>query len=114
MRLHFLIMVGLAAFGWIGTIAAAAGAPMTETADSVLPAAPGRDATKRVCSACHSVEIVAQQHLTRDGWNEVVQTMANNGAVATDAELAEITNYLSGAFPESQDKTVPQAAGPGN
>lgn len=114
MRKHSIILTGFAAFGLIGTLAAAAPAPTPTPADAVLPAGPGRDATKRVCSACHSVEIVAQQRLSRAGWNEVVETMANNGAVASDAELATITEYLSGAFPDTQDRTASEAPGTGN
>lgn len=108
-----IILTGFAALGFAGTLAAAAQAPMPTPADSVLPAGPGRDATKRVCSACHSVEIVAQQHLSRAGWKEIVETMANNGAVASDAELVTITEYLSGAFPEAQDSTASKAPAPG-
>ncbi len=81
-------------------------------AASALPAGPGRDTTVRVCSACHAPEVVVQQRLTPDGWREVVETMANNGAVATEAELAEVTAYLSRSFPAEEkpaaDETAPK------
>jgi len=69
---------------------------------SPLPQGPGHDTMVRVCSACHAPDIVARQRLTPDGWHELVQMMANNGAVATDAELEEITGYLARSFPADQ------------
>ncbi|MBU3079306.1 hypothetical protein [Sphingomonas quercus] len=69
---------------------------------SPLPPGPGHDTMVRVCSGCHAPDIAAQQRLTPDGWHELVEMMANNGAVATDAELAEITVYLTRSFPADQ------------
>ncbi len=54
----------------------------------------------RVCSACHLPDVVVQQRLTEQGWRELVRMMADNGAVATDEEVAEITAYLSRSFPQ--------------
>ncbi len=68
---------------------------VAETGPDGLPIAPGRDTMVRVCSACHGPEIVADKRLDAAGWDEVVQTMAGRGAVATDAELKEITDYLT-------------------
>ena len=64
-----------------------------------LPPGPGHDALVRVCSGCHSPEIVADQRLTADGWHDVVEQMAGNGAQGTDAEFDEITAYLTKNFP---------------
>ncbi len=104
----------------MGLLAAAASAappvappPAPPTATSAaaaaeLPAGAGRDTVMRVCSACHSPNVVAQQRLTPEGWHELVQTMANNGAVATDAELAEITGYLTRSFPATGTAPSPK------
>lgn len=64
-----------------------------------LPAGPGRDVTVRVCSQCHSPELASSQRLDQAGWKDLVSQMANNGAQATDDEFAQITQYLSTAFP---------------
>ena len=50
-----------------------------------LPDGPGRDVTVRVCAQCHSPEIAAQQKLDAQGWKDLVNQMANNGANASDA-----------------------------
>jgi mono/diheme cytochrome c family protein len=64
-----------------------------------LPEGAGRDVTVRVCSQCHSPEIAAQQKLDTQGWKDLVNQMANNGANATDAEFDTIAKYLATAFP---------------
>ncbi len=67
-----------------------------------LPAGQGRELTIRVCSQCHDPEVVADQQLDSAGWKNLVDQMASKGADATDAELAEIINYLATAFPASK------------
>ena len=64
-----------------------------------LPAGSGRDVMVRVCSQCHSPEIAAQQNLDAQGWKDLVNQMANNGAQATDAEFDTIAKYLTASFP---------------
>ena len=67
-----------------------------------LPAGPGRELMIRVCSQCHSPDVAAEQQLDPAGWKSVVDQMASKGAVATDAELDEIVQYLVNAFPDSK------------
>lgn len=64
-----------------------------------LPPGPGRDVTVKVCSQCHSPELVSSQRLDQAGWKDLVSQMANNGAQATDDEFAQITQYLATSFP---------------
>jgi len=64
-----------------------------------LPPGPGHDLTVRVCSACHSPDVAANQRLSPQEWNTLVQNMAARGANATDEEFDQITNYLSKSFP---------------
>jgi cytochrome c553 len=86
------------AVGAVNAAAQALPAPQAVAA-SPLPAAPAREAMLRVCSTCHSPDIVAQQRLAPDGWKDLVNKMADQGATASEAELAEITAYLSASFP---------------
>lgn len=67
---------------------------------AALPDGPARDLTIRVCGQCHEPNRAASLRLTADGWQEVVQKMKGlgAGALATDAELAQITSYLSENF----------------
>ncbi len=77
-----------------GNVVASVPSPQTH-----LPPGPGHDLTVRVCSGCHSPDVAANQHLSAQEWNSLVQTMAARGAVASDDELDEITNYLAKSFP---------------
>ena len=72
------------------------------TDEPTLPPGPGRELMIRVCSQCHSPDVVAGQQLDRAGWTRVVDQMASQGAVATDAEFDEIVQYLAAAFPASR------------
>jgi quinoprotein glucose dehydrogenase len=78
--------------------AAIASTPSTQ---NHLPPGPGHDLTVRVCSGCHSPEVAANQRLTPQEWNSLVQSMAARGAVATDNEFDQITSYLARSFPRT-------------
>jgi competence protein ComEA len=67
-----------------------------------LPAGPGRALMIRVCSACHSPDLAAEQQLDTAGWKALVDQMASKGAAATDEEFDEIVQYLAKAFPPSK------------
>jgi hypothetical protein len=64
-----------------------------------LPTGPGRDLTVKVCSGCHSPAIAAKQSLSKQEWSDLVHVMSERGAVATDTELDQITDYLAKSFP---------------
>jgi competence protein ComEA len=67
---------------------------------AALPDAPARETVIRACGQCHEPQRAASLRLTRQGWEDVVQKMKGLGvsAFATDAELAQITDYLSENF----------------
>jgi cytochrome c5 len=81
-------------------IEAAPAEPVVQAAVSELPEGAGRETTIRVCSGCHAVELVAEKHLTRQEWFDLVQFMGDRGATGTPAEMAEITDYLARSFPK--------------
>jgi quinoprotein glucose dehydrogenase len=74
---------------------------------SVLPPGPGRELTIRVCSGCHSSNVLASQHLDAKEWSDMVQTMAGKGAVATDEEFDAISTYLARSFPRAGGPSAP-------
>lgn len=76
-----------------------AGGPAWADDFKMLPEGPGRDVTVRVCAQCHSPEIAAHQNLDAQGWKDLVNQMANNGANASDAEFDTIAKYLAASFP---------------
>jgi mono/diheme cytochrome c family protein len=90
------ILGAVVLFGLTTTLAAA---PAFADDFKALPEGPGRDVMVRVCAQCHSPEISAQQKLDAQGWKDLVNQMANNGANATDAEFDTIAKYLATAFP---------------
>jgi competence ComEA-like helix-hairpin-helix protein len=63
-----------------------------------LPDAPGKKTVERVCFKCHGPENVLKKRHTKAQWDKVLDTMAENGAKATDAEFEEVLNYLSHYF----------------
>lgn len=63
-----------------------------------LPPGQGKEETIRACSRCHSPELAAAQHQTRDQWQVTISKMANLGAEATDNEFEAILDYLSSHF----------------
>ena len=113
MKTAYMMTIALMAVASAATVAAAAGqtaAPSPPAAPAALPPGPGHDLMVHTCSACHQPEIAAQQHLSRQGWSDLVDQMASRGASASDAELAQITDYLARSFPEEQAKPSSQPA----
>jgi hypothetical protein len=84
----------------IPTAAQANAAAPIVSAQTHLPPGPGHDLTVRVCSGCHSPDLAASQHLSAQEWNSLVQSMSARGAVATDEEFNQITDYLARSFPK--------------
>ena len=74
---------------------------------ALFPTGPGRETTLRVCSGCHSVSVIATQHLDAQEWNDLVQVMAGRGAVASDAEFDQIAAYLAKSFPKHPPSAPP-------
>lgn len=113
-----LACLGLAGVGLLADAASAAQPPAAQApvagaasaGTSALPPGPGRDVVLRVCSACHSPEIIATQRHDAQGWAEVVQLMASRGANANEDEFNEIIDYLARSFP-AQSSTPGPAQG---
>ena len=71
----------------------------TLAAQVVLPEAPGRDMTVKLCGNCHAAETVASVRLAPDGWREVIARMVAAGAKGTAQELETVFQYVSTQFP---------------
>lgn len=77
-----------------------------------LPAGPGREVTYGICSACHSMQIVRQQGLTRDGWAETLDWMTEEQGMAelTGPIREQILDYLATAFSPERPNYEPADA----
>ncbi len=60
-----------------------------------LPPGAGRDTVMKVCSKCHSPNILAANPRNRQGWEDTITKMSGLGAMATDDEFTEILEYLA-------------------
>jgi competence protein ComEA len=70
----------------------------------VLPEAPGRDTTQRLCgNTCHGVATWINKRESREGWDAVIEDMIRRGARAEDNDWADVSDYLAKAF----NKSVP-------
>ena len=67
-------------------------------AQDTLPEGPGKDTTLRLCSQCHEAAKSTSVKLTREGWSETIDRMKAFGAEGTDAEFAEVLEYLATHF----------------
>ena len=67
------------------------------TGPGILVAGQGAAETYAHCIACHSVRLVAQQGLTRRGWEEVVELMMEEHGMAPieSPYLERVLDYLS-------------------
>ena len=63
-----------------------------------LPAGPGRETLKKVCTQCHDIDSVPRLRYSRADWTNLVFSMKDMGADATSAELDEIIDYLAKNF----------------
>ncbi len=67
-------------------------------AQDVLPDAPGKQETLRVCSTCHEAAKATSVKLTREGWIETIDRMKAFGAAGSDEEFAAVLEYLATHF----------------
>jgi glucose dehydrogenase len=63
-----------------------------------LPDARGRETLERMCTPCHSLQIVLQKHHDRSEWQKVVDDMLARGARGSKDDIATVVNYLSANF----------------
>jgi competence protein ComEA len=67
-------------------------------AHAQLPDGAGKDTMIRVCGTCHEPQRSAAVRLTREGWQDVIAKMVSLGAKASEAEQAQILEYLGTNF----------------
>jgi competence ComEA-like helix-hairpin-helix protein len=99
--------VSFAATGVILLLGGAVGSSdAMRAAQDVLPDAPGKEITVKVCAGCHAAETVASVRHTPEGWRDVIAKMVAAGAEGTEQELETVLQYLSAQFPAEAQKTL--------
>jgi hypothetical protein len=71
-------------------------------AQGQLPEGEGKKLVEKVCNDCHGPENYTQKKRTKEDWEKVIQSMADKGAQATDAEYDIIVSYLTKYFGKSE------------
>ncbi len=68
------------------------------------PQGDGRQKTYAMCSPCHSFELVAQQGMSRDRWDETLDWMTEKQGMGVLPKnfRNQILDYLAQAFPQKQ------------
>jgi competence protein ComEA len=67
-----------------------------------FPPGQGRDTLLRLCSRCHSPNIILANGQTREGWEATITKMVSLGATGTDEDFTDIADYLTANFPPSK------------
>jgi cytochrome c5 len=52
-----------------------------------------------VCTACHDLDLVSDQHLSKDEWQQVVTSMVAKGASLSDKDMPMLVEYLAKTYP---------------
>ena len=61
--------------------------------------AAGKKILEDVCTACHDLDLVSDQHLSKDEWQQVVVSMVAKGANLTDKDTPVLVEYLAKTYP---------------
>ena len=101
MRVFFVV-----AIVWLLLVAASGSPGPMLAAQNVLPDAPGRDITVKLCASCHAADTVASVRHTPEGWRDVIAKMVAAGAEGTEQELETVFQYLSTQFPAQSQKAL--------
>ena len=76
---------------------------------SAKPAAGGQstssdaDAKKileNACTACHDLDLVSDQHLSKDEWQSIVSSMVAKGASVDNKDIPVLVAYLAKTYPK--------------
>jgi len=100
-RSRFTLSIAAGALG-VAVVLRAAPTAVTATAQagqaSGLPESPQTALFVRVCTNCHDAERTSSRRRTRPEWAETVRQMVEDGAEATDEEVAAILDFLVSNF----------------
>ena len=55
----------------------------------------GKKLVNEICTLCHEIDRVKQQHMTKEEWAGWIKGMIAEGAPVTDEEFSMIVDYLA-------------------
>jgi hypothetical protein len=84
--------------------------PAPGTQFKQLPQGKGRAEVESACYACHSADLLVQQHLTEKQWTATVEKMIRWGAPVPESDKSAVIAYLSKQF-GAGNKFVPTKTG---
>ena len=87
------ILVCSLTFAFGGRVGGQAGVPQDP-----FPESAGKAALLKICSNCHTAEMVVQSLRTRQEWSDVLDQMSRFGAEGSDQEFEQILTYLTRHF----------------
>lgn len=81
----------------VGLTLVAAGIALTGAVEcrAQLPDAPGKATVQKTCGTCHAAEMVLGKALNEEQWSTEVASMVAKGAKISDADFAQIVDYLA-------------------
>jgi hypothetical protein len=88
--LRLLKLAWLPATLLVGAALLAAGVP--------LPEGPAKKTVESACSACHTLDILADKKWSREKWENVIHSMVARGAKLREDETAAVADYLTRHF----------------
>ena len=78
-----------------------------------LPSGPVRQVILNNCTACHGIDDYAYYAMDRAGWQKLIETMKEKGAVISDDDRATLLDWLVAKFgPDSKPFPRARADGP--
>ena len=75
-----------------------------------LPPGDGGGIVRSKCLACHGVDLIVQQRLSREGWGREVDKMIGWGAMMESSERETLVDYLEAFFGQGARRRTPGVA----
>jgi cytochrome c5 len=60
--------------------------------------AAGKKILEDSCTTCHDLDLVSSQHLSKDDWQNVVNSMVAKGASLSDKDAGVLVEYLTATY----------------
>ena len=86
--------------------------PVLGTRLAEFPPGPSKVLADQACLACHSADMVWQQHLTEKQWTAEVNKMVGWGSEVPEENKAALISYLVANFGPENDKFRPVVTRP--
>jgi mono/diheme cytochrome c family protein len=79
----------------LAAVLAAAAALLPAMAQEYLPPGVGREATIKLCSECHGLELMQGLRRDRLQWETTISNMINAGMTISDEDFEIVASYLT-------------------